>query len=150
MGELLYKEESYRIIGACFEVYKEKGCGFTEAVYQECLQIEFRIQEIPFVAQPLMNLEYKGHCLAQTFRPDFICFGKIVVELKAIERLCDAHRAQTLNYLNASVFDLALLVNFGHFPKLEYERIANDRSRGSRPTIYSRMAQRLPELDLDI
>lgn len=149
MAELLYKEESYRIIGACFEVYKDKGCGFTEPIYQECLQIEFQLQKIPFVSQPLIGLAYKGRELVQTFRPDFICYGKIVLELKAIEQLCDPNRAQTLNYLNASVFDLALLVNFGHFPKLEYERIANNMNRGTRPNIYSRIAQRLDD-DYDL
>lgn len=148
MSEIIYKEESYKIIGACFEVYKTKGCGFTEPIYQECLQVEFSMQGIPFVAQPIVKLEYKGQLLTQTFRPDFICYGNIVVELKAIERLADVHRAQTLNYLNATKYDLALLVNFGHFPKLEYERIANNRNRGAKQTIYSRIANR-NEIDFE-
>lgn len=129
MTEIIYREESYKIIGACFEVYKQKGCGFTEAVYQECLQMELELQGIPFVAQPVLELEYKGRVLQQVFKPDLICCGKIIVELKAIEKLIDVHRAQTLNYLNATKFGLALLVNFGHFPKIEYERIANNRSK---------------------
>jgi GxxExxY protein len=87
------------------------------------------MQGIPFVAQPELQLEYKGRLLEQTFRPDFICYGKIIVELKALEKLIDAHRAQTLNYLHSTGFDLALLVNFGHFPKLEYERIVNSKNR---------------------
>ncbi|MFN2500743.1 MAG: GxxExxY protein [Pyrinomonadaceae bacterium] len=140
MGEILYKEESYKIVGACFEVYKNKGCGFTEPVYQECLAMEFNLQRIPFVAQPVLSLEYKGVELTQTFRPDFICFGKVIVELKALERLADVHRAQTLNYLNATGFELALLVNFGHFPKIGCERIANTINRGTRPSVYSRLA----------
>ncbi len=148
MAEISYKEESYKIVGACFEVYKTKGCGFTEPVYQECLQMEFSMRDIPFVSQPILELEYKGRTLTQTFRADFICYGKIVVELKAVERLAEAHRAQTLNYLNATNYDLALLVNFGHFPKLEYERIANDRNRGARRTIYSRIADRT-DFDLE-
>jgi GxxExxY protein len=139
MSEILYKEESYKIIGACFEVYKLKGCGFTEPVYQECLEIEFGMQSIPFVAQPVLELEYKGVGLAQTFKPDFICYGNIIVELKSLERLAGVHRAQTLNYLNATKFELALLINFGHFPKLEYERIANTINAGVRPSIYSRL-----------
>lgn len=142
MTEILFKEESYKIVVACFEVYKQKGCGFTEPVYQECLQIEFGLQEIPFVAHPILEIEYKGAVLAQTFKPDFICYGKIIVEITAIERVADANRSQTLNYLNATNFDLALLVNFGHFPKLEYEKIANDRNCGARKTVYSRMAER--------
>ena len=110
-------------------MYKQKGCGFTEPIYQECLQIELSLQEIPFAAQPVLELEYKGRLLEQFFRPDFICYGNIIVEIKAVEKLMDAHRAQSLNYLNATNFDLALLVNFGHFPKIEYERIANTRRR---------------------
>jgi len=93
------------------------------------------------MAQPTLELEYKGTTLDQTFKPDFICYGKIIGETKAVERIADANRAQTLNYLNATEFDLALLVNFGHFPKLEYERQANDRNRRVRKSIYSRIAE---------
>jgi GxxExxY protein len=110
-------------MGACFEVYKQKGCGFTEPIYQECLQLEFSLRGVPFVAQPALVLEYKGTILEQFFKPDFVCYGNIIVELKALEKLMDAHRAQSLNYLNATKFELALLVNFGHHPKVEYERI---------------------------
>ena len=127
MTEIIHKDESYKIIGACFEVYKTKGCGFTEPVYQECLEVELSMKDIPFVAQPELELEYKGSLLSQTFNPDFICYGKIIVEIKALECLMDAHRAQTLNYLNATGFELGLLVNFGHFPRLEYERVANKK-----------------------
>ena len=123
MAEIIYRDESYRIMGACFEVYKDKGCGFTEPVYQECLSLEFARQNIPFVAQPILELEYKGTKLEQYFKADFVCFGSIIVELKTASRLIDEHRAQLLNYLNALKFRLGLLVNFGHFPKLEYERI---------------------------
>jgi GxxExxY protein len=129
MAEILFKDESYKIIGACFEVYKQKGVGFTEPMYQECLEIELGLRGVPFVAQPQLLLEYKGRQLTNFFRPDFICYSKIIIEIKALEKLVDVHRAQTLNYLNATGFDLALLVNFGHFPKLEYERIANTRNR---------------------
>lgn len=132
MGEILYKYESYKIIGACFEVYKNKGCGFTEPVYQECLEIEFNLQDIPFIAQPSLELEYKGRPLVQSFRPDFVCYEKIVVEIKALSNLIDIHRSQALNYLNATNFDLALLVNFGFHPKLEYQRIANDMKRAEK------------------
>ena len=135
MPEILYRDESYKIIGACFEVYKQKGCGFTEPLYQECLQVELSLQEIPFVAQPELRQEYKGTALIQFFKPDFICYGKIIVEIKALAKLTDAHRAQAHNYLNATKFDLALLVNFGHYPKIEYERIANDRNRASTRSI---------------
>ena len=127
MNDLLYKDESYKIIGSCFEVYNQRGFGFTEPVYQECLAVEFAIQEIPFVAQPEVQLSYKNHLLTQFFKPDFICYEKIIVELKAVNGLVDAHRSQVLNYLNATGFELAILVNFGEFPKLKYERLANTR-----------------------
>jgi GxxExxY protein len=132
MAEIVYKEESYRIIGACFEVYNQKGFGFTEPVYQECLQIEFELQGVPFVAQPEIQLAYKGRQLIQFFKPDFICYGKIVVELKTASAIMDAHRAQALNYLNAMDFELALLVNFGSFPKLAYERLAHSKPNRTR------------------
>ncbi|HUI08469.1 MAG TPA: GxxExxY protein [Verrucomicrobiae bacterium] len=124
MTELLYPKESYAIVGACFEVYNEMGCGFLEAVYQECLEIELRTQGIPFAAQPTLALTYHGQQLRQTHQPDFVCYDRIVLELKVAECLADAHRAQVLNYLHATGLKLGLLVNFGHWPKLDYERIA--------------------------
>ena len=117
------RAESYRILGACFEVYKEKGCGFLEAVYHECLKVEFSLQLIPFLSQPILQLSYKGRVLEQTFEPDFVCFGEIILEIKAIPELNNTCRAQAHNYLRSSGKRLAMLVNFGHFPKLEHERI---------------------------
>ena len=124
MTEIIYKNESYAIIGGCFEVYNEKGCGFLEPVYQECLGIEFEYQHIPAIGKPSLTLSYRGRILKQTYEPDFVCLEKIIVELKAVSALTDEHRAQLLNYLNATGFELGLLVNFGHYPGLEYERIA--------------------------
>jgi len=124
MTEIIYKTESCTIIGACFEVYNEKGCGFLEPVYQECLGIEFEYQRISAIAKPSLTLSYRGRILTQTYEPDYVCFGKIIVELKAVSALTDEHRGQLLNYLHATGFELGLLVNFGHYPKLEYERIA--------------------------
>jgi GxxExxY protein len=121
--EIIYKTESHAIMGACFEVYKEKGCGFLEAVYQECLEIEFEMQNLPAVPQPRLELSYKGRPLKQKYVPDFICFGSIVVELKAVSALNDEHRAQVHNQLRATGHKLGLLINFGHHPQLEYERI---------------------------
>jgi hypothetical protein len=114
MAEIIYKKESYAIIGACFEVYNEKGCGFLEPVYQECLGIEFEYQHIPAIAKTLLTLSYRGRILKQTYEPDYVCFGKIILELKAVSALTDEHRAQLLNYLHATGFELGLLVNFGH------------------------------------
>ena len=122
MTKLLFADETYRILGACFEVYKRMGCGFLEPVYQECLEIEFNLQEIPFTAQKELILEYRGKRLKQTYKPDFICFEKIVVEIKAVSNLIDEHRAQLLNYLHATGYKVGLLINFGHHPKIEHER----------------------------
>ena len=127
MTELLYAQESYAIIGACFNVYNDKGCGFLEPVYQECVAIELECQGIPFLPQKEVKLSYRGRELKQTYRPDFVCYDKIVLELKAVSNFTDEHRAQMLNYLHASGLTLGLLVNFGHYPKLEHERFALTR-----------------------
>jgi GxxExxY protein len=121
--ELIYKKECYAIVGACFEVYNDMGCGFLEAVYQECLELELGFRGIPFQPQAQLRLSYKGHPLKQIYLPDFVCFEKIILEIKAVSALADEHRAQVHNYLKATGYRLGLLVNFGHFPKLEYERI---------------------------
>ena len=123
MTKLKFEEESFRIRGAIFEVYREMGCGFLEAVYQECLAKELKKQGIPFVAQRELMLHYKGELLAQTYKPDFICFDLIIVELKAIKELVNEHRAQVHNYLHATGLELGLLANFGHYPKAGIERI---------------------------
>ena len=134
MATLLYKDESFKIIGACFEVYNQKGFGFTEPVYQECLEFELAMQGIPFVAQPEIHLTYKGNRLTKHFKPDFICYEKIIIELKAVASIDDAHRAQTINYLNALGLELGLLINFGQYPKLVYERLAN--TKGASRSLY--------------
>jgi len=128
-AEILFREESYRITGACLEVYREKGCGFLEAVYQECVEIELRLQGVPFIPQKALALDYKGTPLRTRYELDFVCYGKIILELKAVKELTDEHRAQLQNYLKATRFQLGLLVNFGHYPKLEVERIAHTRGR---------------------
>ena len=87
MTELLCGNETHRILGACFEVYKEKGCGFVEPVYQECLEIEFEAQHVPFVPQSEVRIVYKQTRLRQTYRPDFVCYEKVIVELKAVTAL---------------------------------------------------------------
>jgi len=125
MAEIIYKEESYRIMGACFEVYKEMGCGFLEAVYQECLEIELASQEIVYRPQVDLALRYKGKTLKQVYIPDFLCWEKIILEIKAAKEAADVHRAQLHNYLKATGHRLGLLVNFGHHPQLEWERIVH-------------------------
>lgn len=122
-NELILGDECYRVMGACFEVYKEKGCGFLEAVFQECMELELGLQGIPFVAQPELQLSYKGRPLTQKYKPDLVCFGSVLVELKAVSHLADEHRAQVINYLHATGLKAGLLVNFGHYPKVEWEKI---------------------------
>jgi GxxExxY protein len=121
--KLIHEDKTRAIIGACFNVYNDKGCGFLEAVYQECLEIEFEVLGIPFTTQKELCLSYRGRRLRQTFKLDFLCFDQVVVELKAVSALVDEHRAQVLNYLNASRCPVALLINFGHYPRLEFERL---------------------------
>ena len=99
---LIRKEESYAIVGACMAVYKDKGCGFLEPVYHECLTIELKLRGIPFISKRLQTLQYRGRTLIQTFAPDFPCYDKIILEIKAASVLVDEHRAQVLNYLSAT------------------------------------------------
>ena len=121
--ELIYKDDSYAIIGACMAVYKEKGCGFLEPVYHECLEIELELQGIRFQSKAPQTLQYRGRTLVQTFTPDFVCYDKIIVEIKAVSALADEHRAQLLNYLSATGRKSGLLANLGHYPRMEYERL---------------------------
>jgi GxxExxY protein len=120
---MLFAEEAFKIQGAVFEVSRQMGTGFLEAVYQECLVIEFAAQGIPFRALPPLSLAYKGQPLRQSYRPDFVCFDCIIVELKVVRELAPEHRAQVLNYLRATGLQLGLLVNFGCAPKARVERL---------------------------
>lgn len=128
MSDLVYKEESYQIMGAAFEVYNEKGNGFLEAVYQECLEMEFEDQGIPFQEKPPLTLFYKEQPLKRKYEPDFLCFDKIIVEIKAVKNLTDEHRKQIINYLKSTGKELGLLINFGHYPKVQYERFVNQQN----------------------
>jgi GxxExxY protein len=124
-GEIWYREECYQIQGAVFDVYREMGCGFMEAVYQECLGKELSKRGIPFVAQQELRLFYKGEPLRQTYIPDFICHESIIVELKALAVTTGEHKAQVLNTLKATGMRLGLLANFGCYPKTTVERIVS-------------------------
>ena len=110
---LIYEQETYQIIGAAMKVHSELGPGFTEKVYQEALAIEFSERGIPFVREKEIHAIYKGIVLEGTFIPDFICYDKIIVELKAVKELDDVHRSQAINYAKIAGFDLSLLINFG-------------------------------------
>jgi len=121
---LLLEVETHAILGACFEVYRQKGCGFLEDVFQECLEIEFEIRGLPYVAKPPLALEHKGRKLRKSYEPDFFCYGQVILEIKAVKSIEDAHRAQLINYLRATGARVGLLVNFGHYPKAQHERFA--------------------------
>ena len=123
MGKLIFEQETFAIRGAVYEVYREMGIGFVEPVYQECLELELARREIPFICQQPLELAYKGQPLSQTYIPDFVCYNQIIVEIKAVSDLTDIHRAQLMNYLAASSMRVGLLVNFGHHPKAEIDRI---------------------------
>jgi GxxExxY protein len=110
---LLYERETYQIIGAAMKVHSELGPGFTEKVYQEALAIEFSERGIPFVREKEIHAIYKGVVLEGTFIPDFICYDKIIVELKAVKELDDIHRSQAINYAKIAGLNLSLLINFG-------------------------------------
>ena len=119
---IVYKEEAYKIMGAAFKVYNGLGHGFLEAVYQEALEIEFQKRGIPYEREKELRIYYDGVELKQTYKADFVCFGKIIVELKAVSALDDAHRSQVYNYLHATNYKTGLLLNFGCPDELEYER----------------------------
>jgi GxxExxY protein len=118
----LYRDETYSIIGAAMETHKVLGCGFLEPVYQEALEVEFGLQNIPFAREVILPIHYKGQLLQKTYIADFICYDKIVVELKSLSGLTGEHQAQVLNYLKAGNYKLGLLINFGK-KSLDYKRV---------------------------
>ena len=120
--DLIYKEESYKIIGAAMEVHQELGCGFLEAVYQEALEIEFQKQGIPYKREKLLTINYKDIKLKKRYSADFICYDKIIVELKALSDLTTQNEAQVINYLKTTKHKLGLLINFGS-KSLQYKRL---------------------------
>ncbi|MFA5973348.1 MAG: GxxExxY protein [Lentimicrobiaceae bacterium] len=113
MAELIYSEESYKIIGACLEVHKNLGHGFLEAVYAEALMWEFEERDIPYEKNKELAITYKGHLLTKKYYADFVCYNKIIIELKAMDALAPEHISQVLNYLKATQMRLGILVNFG-------------------------------------
>lgn len=118
---LIFKEECFQIVGCCMEVHRALGCGFKEAVYQEALEREFINNALDFVREKRLKIQYKGIVLKKEYSPDFVCFGKIVLELKAVSELTDIHQCQVFNYLKASKLRLGLLVNFGE-TSLQFKR----------------------------
>ncbi len=115
--------ETFELRGAIFEVSRVMGHGFLEAVYQECLVLEFERRGIPFKVSQALTLSYKGVPLRHTYVPDFICYDQIIVELKALREVAPEHRSQVLNYLKATKLKLGFLVNFGCAPMARIERL---------------------------
>jgi GxxExxY protein len=121
-GGLLFENEAFQVRGAVFEVYRAMGAGFLEAVYQECLEVEFARRGVPFEAKKPLRLAYRGETLRQTYSADFVCYDRIIVELKAVRAIAPEHRAQTVNYLRVTGMRLGQLINFGSTPQVEIER----------------------------
>ena len=124
MAEILFKNESYKIVGACMEVHKKLGSGFLESVYSEALELELKKAGIPYDKEKKLQIYYEDKPLNKYFRADFVCYDAIILELKATKFLIDVDRQQTLNNLKATKFKLGLLINFGS-PSLTYKRIVN-------------------------
>jgi GxxExxY protein len=122
MAELLLGDEVYAIIGAAIEVHRELGCGYLEAVYQEGLELELCCRNVPFQPQCELKIHYKGQPLKKHYCADFVCYGTIIVEIKAAEKLTTKDEAQLLNYLKTTGLQVGLLINFGSTGKLEWKR----------------------------
>ena len=122
--KILFKEESYKIIGACMKVHRSLGAGFLEAVYEEAMEKEFLVQRIPFKKQVKMELYYEGQKMNKYYRADFLCYDSIILEIKAVSHIPDVFCAQLKNYLKCSNMELGMLINFG-MSSLTYKRIIN-------------------------
>ncbi len=119
--DFLFKDECYKIVGACMEVHRTLGCGFLEPVYQEALSIEFQQQGIPYEREKEFDITYKGLLLPKSYKVDFLCYEHVIVELKALTQLTADNTAQILNYLKAANLKVGLLVNFGNH-SLQHQR----------------------------
>jgi len=126
MDEFYHKQETYNIRGAAMKVHSTLGCGFLEKVYQHALEIELRKRGIPFEREKHLPIYYEGELLECDYIADFVCYDKVIVELKAVRDLDDVHRAQVYNYLKATGYKVGLLINFG-YESLECERIVKSR-----------------------
>lgn len=122
MSQIIYKHESYFVIGLCMDVHNELGKGFSEAVYGDALEIELKSNGVPFQREVKFNIDYKGNTLKHQYYADFIVDDKIILELKAVEKISNGHIKQTLNYLAASKMKLGLIINFGE-DQLNYKRV---------------------------
>jgi len=122
MSELIYKDEVFAIVGAAIEVHRVLGSGFLEGVYQEAMEIECLTKGVPAVSQRILQIHYKHQTLKKEYIADLVCFEKIIVELKALDKLSGREEAQLINYLKATGYKVGVLINFGSHPKLEWKR----------------------------
>ena len=129
--ERILSDESFTIIGACMAVHRELGCGFLEAIYQEALEIEFNLRNIPFIREKKLQVVYKNEVLKKCYYADFICYDDIILELKTISNFEPVHEAQLINYLNATNHKVGLLINFGQ-PSLQQKRVLNKNYKTQR------------------
>lgn len=127
MSKLILEDLTYEVIGACMEVHRHLGCGFLEAVYQEALELEFQRRGITSEREKEICIEYKGRALAKKYYADFVCYGVVIVELKALSEICGEHESQLINYLKATGLGVGLLVNFGQ-TSLQQKRFVYNKS----------------------
>jgi GxxExxY protein len=133
MTELLYKDEVYAIVGAAMDVYNDLGPGFLENVYQEAMEIEVKARKIPAKSIQEIHIRYKGTQLKKVYIADLICYDKIIVEIKAMDKLTLREEGQLINYLKATGIKVGILINFGHYPNLEWKRLVFTKELPSRP-----------------
>lgn len=126
-ADLQKDPETYAIIGAAMEVHRELGCGFLEGVYQDAVKVEFKLRDIPFQREHPVAVFYRGSTLGSPYRADFVCYGSVIVELKAVKALTDVESAQVLHYLKATSCERALLINFGTL-RLDYKRFIHSEN----------------------
>jgi GxxExxY protein len=127
MDKLVLGEEVYAIVAAAMEVHRELGAGFLEAVYQEAMERELALRRIAFESQRELVIHYKGQPLGKSYVCDLLCFGNVLVELKAMDRLTGREEAQVINHLKAAGLPVGLLINFGSHGKLEWRRLINSQ-----------------------
>jgi GxxExxY protein len=120
--ELLYKDESYKIVGACMEIHRILSFGLSEIVYKDALEYEFQQLKIPYAREKIYSVEYKGIILPHPFYADFVVYDKIILEIKAVSAITNLHMAQTINYVKLAKGRLGIIANFG-LPSMEYKRV---------------------------
>ena len=133
MTDLLYKDEVYAIVGAAMDVYNDLGPGFLENVYQEAMELEVGERGIPAKAPQEIHIKYKEKLLKKFYIADLVCYDKIIVELKAMDRLTLKEEGQLINYLKATEMKVGVLINFGHYPSLEWKRLVYTKEPLSYP-----------------